>query len=156
MIIWGSTSREFELGRGQFYCPECQALRSYKHVRLARYFTLFFIPLFQTENLGENIKCQDCKQTFKKKVLTERPEYAMIHLVASIITALKSGTPIRVAVRKLVNAGVEEERANKLVTAAAGDDLKACPHCNLTFWGTLAHCSRCGGVLEAEKSGGAE
>jgi hypothetical protein len=71
----------------------------------------------------------------------ERPLY-------SILADLKSGTPIQMAQRKLVNAGVEEDAANKLVAAAAGDDQKTCAKCNLTFWGTLARCSGCGGPLE--------
>jgi hypothetical protein len=156
MIIWGSTGREIVLDRGQFFCPQCQAKRSYKHLRLARYFTLYFIPLFQTQNLGEYIKCEDCKQTFKKEVLSDGPAYEMIHLVSSILADLKSGTPIPMAQRKLVNAGVEEDTANKLVAAAVGDNRKACAKCNLTFFGTVARCSGCGGPLAQAEGAAAD
>jgi hypothetical protein len=153
MIIWGSTGREIEIAAGQFHCPQCQAERSYKHLRLARYFTLYFIPLFETQNLGEYVKCQGCQQTFKKEVLSYKPPSEVERILYSIRADLESGTPIQMALRKLVNAGAKEEVANKLVAAAAGDDRKACPKCHLAFVGTLARCSGCGGVLEPEGSG---
>ena len=38
-------------------------------MRVARYFTLFFIPLFRLKTLGEYIECQACRTAFDLKVL---------------------------------------------------------------------------------------
>ena len=69
MIIWGSKVRDIQVGNGHFYCPSCQADRSYAKQRYARYFTLYFIPLFQTDNLGEYIRCGGCRGEYKTSVL---------------------------------------------------------------------------------------
>ncbi len=69
MIIWGSKSKEKEVGAGQFHCPNCDEQSSYIHKKVGRYFTLYFIPLFQTEELGEFVECQRCQQAYKPNVL---------------------------------------------------------------------------------------
>ena len=53
MIIWGSKGKQKELAQGKFFCPKCNTIRPYKHKRVSRHFTLYFIPLFETQNLGE-------------------------------------------------------------------------------------------------------
>lgn len=69
MIIWGSKGKEIKVEEGVFFCPRCQRQSRYIHKRLARYFTLYFIPLFQTKNLAEYIECQSCFTPFKPEVL---------------------------------------------------------------------------------------
>ncbi len=69
MIIWGSQGREVELSSGEFHCPNCGSQQVYKHIRFAQYFTLYFIPIFQTQNLGEYVRCQRCELMFKEGVL---------------------------------------------------------------------------------------
>ena len=53
IIILGTKVRVIERSSGEFYCPNCNSRRPYKLKRYAKYFTLFFIPLFQIKNLGE-------------------------------------------------------------------------------------------------------
>jgi hypothetical protein len=69
MVIWGSKGKSKTIGSGTFYCPHCKSHQLFKHEELSRYFTLYFIPLFKTQNLGEYIECQTCLKTFKKEVL---------------------------------------------------------------------------------------
>jgi hypothetical protein len=69
MIIYGHKSREIDIASGQFNCPKCDAQRPYVHKRVARYFTLFFIPLFKTKTLGEYVECQVCRRAFKPEIL---------------------------------------------------------------------------------------
>jgi hypothetical protein len=69
MIIWGSKNRQQTVTSGQFFCPKCATERQYKHVRVSRYFTLYFIPLFSTKALGEYVECQQCGQTYSLDVL---------------------------------------------------------------------------------------
>ena len=72
IIILGTKVRVIERSSGEFYCPNCSTRRPYKLKRYAKYFTLFFIPLFQIKNLGEQVECQKCLVSFKPRVL-DRP-----------------------------------------------------------------------------------
>ncbi len=67
MIIWGSRGREIEQASGQFYCPQCESEQRYRHLRLATYFTLYFIPLFETAHHGDYIKCGQCNGQFSQQ-----------------------------------------------------------------------------------------
>lgn len=69
MIIYGRKSREIDLASGQFHCPKCDDQRPYIHKQVARYFTLFFIPLFKINTLGEYVECQTCRRAFKPEIL---------------------------------------------------------------------------------------
>ncbi|TVQ53769.1 MAG: zinc-ribbon domain-containing protein [Phycisphaerales bacterium] len=60
MIIWGSKGREKIVARGQFHCPKCRTDAEYTHRRVSRCFTLYFIPLFTLETLGEYGLCHHC------------------------------------------------------------------------------------------------
>jgi ribosomal protein L40E len=70
MIIWGSKAKQKEIATGAFYCPQCREQSPYSHIRVSRYFTLYFIPLFPTDTLGEAICCRNCGGEFKTSVLS--------------------------------------------------------------------------------------
>ena len=74
MIIWGSRARTFTTNEGDFFCPECDDYKAFKAKKVKRYFTLYFIPLFPTSDLGEYIECCECKSTFKENVLENDPK----------------------------------------------------------------------------------
>ena len=65
MIIYGYKNREIELSSGSFHCSNCGARRLYKHKKIVRYFTLFFIPLFPLGKLSEYVECQVCRRTYQ-------------------------------------------------------------------------------------------
>lgn len=69
MIIWGSKAKVQEMAGGVFFCPNCQADVPFKRQRIARYFTLYFIPLFPTATLGEYIRCGSCASEMRPEVL---------------------------------------------------------------------------------------
>ena len=69
MIIWGSTGKTKPVGKGTFFCPRCRTESGYSRMKVARYFTLYFIPLFETQALGEYIHCERCKKDFDLEVL---------------------------------------------------------------------------------------
>src|SRR5690348_2244187 len=69
MIIYGYRNRERELGTGNFYCSKCEVQRPYRHKKLVRYFTLFFIPLFPLGTLSEYVECQVCGRAYTTEVL---------------------------------------------------------------------------------------
>ncbi len=76
MIIWGSTSREIDQGGGTFHCPRCDCRESYRLKRVTRHFTLYFIPLFELEDLGNYVLCRGCGGQFQTGVLNYEPEQA--------------------------------------------------------------------------------
>lgn len=73
MIIWGWRNRTVQVAAGNFYCPGCRAHSAYTHQRVARYFTLYFIPLFPTQTLGEFVSCLRCSGQYRMSVLDLTP-----------------------------------------------------------------------------------
>lgn len=147
MIIWGSTGREIEQERGEFHCPQCEGPQGYKRMRVATYFTLYFIPLFETQHHGDYIGCLRCSGQFRPEVLDYRAPSAAERIVESIRADLESGTPLQMARTKLTNNGVDAAMAEQLVEAAAGSDHQTCTACKLTFVPEVKRCSACGGAL---------
>lgn len=74
MIIWGWKARTKMIHTGSFHCPGCQAERNYNLMQVARWFTLYFIPLFKTRDLGEYVECCTCKETYKTRILSYQPQ----------------------------------------------------------------------------------
>ena len=119
-------------------------------MRVSKYFTLYFIPLFPIDNLGEYVQCQTCKQMYKPEVLSYEPPSPEVRLILSIRADLESGTPIQFATRKMVNAGVDPATAERLVGAASNHEEKTCAACNLTYLRSVAHCASCGANLATQ------
>jgi hypothetical protein len=78
MIIWGSKAKESEIAAGTFFCPNCMADSAYSHMRVSRYFTLYFIPLFSTSTLGEYVRCRSCNVELSDVVLRRTREEILL------------------------------------------------------------------------------
>ena len=117
MIIFGSKGRQKELGHGTFYCPKCNDIRPYIQKRVSRYFTLYFIPLFETKNLGEVVECQSCKTSFDPKVLDPSSQ-KMLKVVAATRYALLHGTSPAQMKAQLMDGGAEAQTADKIIEMA--------------------------------------
>jgi hypothetical protein len=129
IIIWGSTGREIEIDRGDFHCPACEGKQPYKQVQVANYFTLYFIPLFKTRELGQYVKCLTCKRAFPTDVLDYyAPPSAL--LIRSVRAVLESGASIPEAKKKLLAGGLDERVADEVVAATVGAERSMpCPSC---------------------------
>lgn len=66
MIIWGSKVRVVKGNSGYFDCPRCGSRQPFEQMRAARYFTLYFVPLFETASLGEFARCLTCRSEFQE------------------------------------------------------------------------------------------
>ncbi|NQT37641.1 MAG: TerB family tellurite resistance protein [Planctomycetes bacterium] len=69
MIIFGTRGVTYSAGSGDFYCPQCRSELPYRHKRVRRFFTLYFIPLIPIDLLGEYVECQQCRGTYRLDVL---------------------------------------------------------------------------------------
>ncbi len=145
MIIWGWRSRNRELSAGEFHCPGCDAIREYRQFRVTKYFTLYFIPLFPIQTLGEYVECQLCRRAYNETVLEHPPEPYAESGPDSVRRDLESGTPLEVARRKLVQAGMDQRRAQDLVLSAAGEERWACVDCRLSYIDDVPRCANCHG-----------
>jgi zinc-ribbon family len=144
MIIWGSVGKETPVATGRFHCPQCNGQESYDHVRVQRFFTLYFIPLFPTQTLGEFVRCLSCKLAFKPEVLDLAPPNEMQRLVDAIDADLQSGTPVQMARRKLLNSGLAEKTADDVIASCTADGKKNCAKCNLDYASSIRRCANCG------------
>lgn len=70
MIIWGSKGVDKIQPGGNFFCPSCKSDTTYTRIRVARYFTLYFIPLFETRTLGDYVRCGRCAANLPVEVLS--------------------------------------------------------------------------------------
>lgn len=70
MIIWGSRTRFSKTDEGTFYCPQEQGDRPFEKKMAKQWFTLYFIPVFPMNEIGEVIECQTCKAQFNPQVLS--------------------------------------------------------------------------------------
>lgn len=73
MIIFGTRGVTYTKESSEFYCPNCAAQAPYKHKRVRRFFTLYFIPVIPMDLLGEYVECQRCGGTYQLKVLELDP-----------------------------------------------------------------------------------
>lgn len=69
IIIWGWRAVKTVIGTGEFYCPRCGVDTPYQHLKLRRWFTLFFLPLIPLQVLGTCIECTRCKGQYTEAVL---------------------------------------------------------------------------------------
>jgi len=74
IFVWGSRGRTKRIGDGDFFCPECGDNRSYGLMKVKKWFTAYWIPLFPMGDLGEYVECGSCKGTFNERVLQFDPK----------------------------------------------------------------------------------
>lgn len=154
-IIWGSRNRVSVVGRGEFWCPNCGKRHPYVHKRAKRWFTLYFIPVFPTQDLGEFVECEECHMTFRPEVLNYKPKrtgptLSVEDQLKALRYRLEQGEAIEYAVRDLTAAGLDREIALGAVKGVTGDMVRLCPTCHLTYAVNAEKCQECQGALETK------
>lgn len=151
MIIFGTRPKHKVLGEGQFFCPRCQAQRTYTHKQATRYFTLYFIPVVPVGKMGEFIECQGCGTAFEMQVLQQKPDrssrqvaLSLTQMINTIPARLRAGTPVEYLVRDLTAAGLDRDAALKLVTPHLSAGRRTCTNCGLNYDPEVTTCSECG------------
>lgn len=74
MIIFGTRGIKSNIKTGEFHCPQCATQKSYRHRKITKFFTLYFIPLIPLGSAGEYVECNTCKGTFVPRVLDYNPQ----------------------------------------------------------------------------------
>ena len=143
----GSRGREIEAGSGQFYCPACGVERKYKHKRIGRYFTLYFIPVFQIEKLGEYVECQACHKVYPVEVLKLKPPANPQRILTDVEKDLQSGMAVQQVLAKLMNTGLRQDMAQKVIDTVVGERRKKCNNCGAEYLDTVQFCGACGHAL---------
>jgi len=69
-IIFGTKGVTSRIQEGQFHCPNCNSSQPYRHNKVRRFFTLYFIPLIPLGTIGEHVECETCKTIYNPNVLT--------------------------------------------------------------------------------------
>jgi len=115
MIIFGTTGISSTMEEGQFMCPQCATTENYKHKKVTKFFTLYFIPLIPLGRAGDYVECQTCQGTFISRILDYDPndqqnefqsvyEKAMRHCMIMIMLADgEIDENEMVAVQKVIN-----------------------------------------------------
>jgi hypothetical protein len=80
IIWWGSKAVEDQIGTGTFLCPHCCSETPFSRRKIARYFTLYSIPIFATDTLDDFVRCGSCHSAFPPGVLALSKE--QIHELA--------------------------------------------------------------------------
>jgi hypothetical protein len=72
MLVIGTFDWPKTLGRGEFFCPYCELLKTYRHRRARLFLTFYFIPLLPIQSPREYVECSDCKNQFERSVLGDQ------------------------------------------------------------------------------------
>jgi hypothetical protein len=147
MIIWGSRGQEKDVASGQFYCPHCDGHKPYIRKRVAQYFTVFFIPLFESENLGEYIECQSCHEKYKPEILNYKPPSPAQQFLLVLKQELEVGMPLHMLEKKLMASNLSEVEAKQLIENVTAGNQTTCQNCGFKYLGTIKLCSNCGNAL---------
>ncbi|MFZ5855401.1 MAG: zinc-ribbon domain-containing protein [Chloroflexota bacterium] len=85
MIVYVHRNKEIEQNTGIFQCPSCGEQRAFKRMKIVRYYTLFFIPLFPLGTMGEFVECQGCRRGNISRTSFRLPVHFPECLPASLI-----------------------------------------------------------------------
>lgn len=88
IIIYGTRGMTSVGGMGHFHCPACGP-SAYKHQKVRRWFTLFFIPMIPLDLAGEYVECGKCYGTFNLDVLSYDPAAEKAKFEAVFHTAIR-------------------------------------------------------------------
>ena len=147
VLLLGSRGREVDAGGGEFYCPNCREMRHYRRKRIGRYFTVYFVPIFQIEKLAEWLQCDVCQAVYPIDILQRKPPPDPGLILNEVRSDLDGGMPAAQVRMKLLNSGLRPELAQRVIDEAVGAGRRVCPNCSAVHPADAAFCDRCGARL---------
>jgi tellurite resistance protein len=88
IIIYGTRGMTSIGGQGRFHCPSCGE-SAYRHKKVRRWFTLFWIPMIPLDLAGEYIECGKCMGTYELEVLSYDPKAEAAKFEAAFRVAIR-------------------------------------------------------------------
>jgi hypothetical protein len=147
-VIFGTKVKTSETGHGEFFCPSCKTTRHYLQKSTARYFALYFIPLFKVETPRVYIECQVCHRVYKPELLrVDADQLKVSTLISDAEKEVRAGTPSHIIYRKLLAQHIPEALARPLSIAILGPRPRVCKSCGSLFCEQVPTCTNCGGEL---------
>jgi len=142
-------AKTVEVSYGQFSCPHCGRLTTYKHKERVKRRAFLFIT-FLGDTIGEYIECQGCRNRFTLDVLRTGLSTDIQGIIASLKEKLSSGLSIEEVQENLLGSGIDLPTVKRYVSVAAGILHKRCPRCNLRFIDDVHKCHKCGHLLPSQ------
>ncbi|NLM13965.1 MAG: zinc ribbon domain-containing protein [Epulopiscium sp.] len=119
--IFGIEQKQKEVSdRRNIICPSCEALGSYRLIKVYNYFHIFFIPIFKW-NIRYYIKTSCCNKMFE--------------INAEIGKRIEDGEPV-------------ELKSDALQSLGAAEESNRCYHCGSTIDPRYSFCPYCGKNLK--------
>ena len=136
-----------EVGRGEFVCPNCREKTAYRQVDVIRRKSFAYIIVFRGETLEKYIECQKCRRKMPVEDLRGRMTDDAKQMLGAIKTKLETGEAIEETITALIQAGMPEREAHRMVNACVGITSRKCPQCLLRFLDSVQTCKKCGHTL---------
>ncbi|MFU7562154.1 zinc-ribbon domain-containing protein [Roseiconus sp. JC912] len=74
MVIFGISTKQKVESAGEFNCPACASKTTCGRIVIARYFTLFFIPVLPLgRTRTHRFACQRCGSVYSEAAIGHRP-----------------------------------------------------------------------------------
>jgi len=124
MIIFGTRGVTYNQEKGDFFCPVCRARCAFKHKRVRRFFTLYFIPCIPLDLLGEYLECQDCDGTFDLAVRDYDPREKQRRFEAQFHKAIRE-TMVQMTIADGVVEDSEIETMREIYEGITSQSLDA-------------------------------
>lgn len=70
MILIGTMEWASTIERGEFFCPVCNAAKTYQRKVARPFLTLYFIPVVPIGGLREFVICRSCRRRFDSEILS--------------------------------------------------------------------------------------
>lgn len=128
MIIFGTRGVKSTIKSGDFHCPQCNQTKPYRHRKVTKFFTLYFIPIIPLGSKGEYVECRECKGTFIPRVLesstSSKDEFKSIYETAikhSMVLILLADGVIEDEEKKQVHKIINKFNPNSLTLQELDD-----------------------------------
>ncbi len=68
-VLFGIKEMERQVGAGSFYCPDCRCDNNYTRYAIARYFSIYLIPVIPLGKSGEFVRCNRCSSNYAADIV---------------------------------------------------------------------------------------
>lgn len=122
MIIFGTRGVKSTIKEGSFHCPQCEQSRPFRHRKVTKFFTLYFIPLIPLGSAGEFVECGQCKNTYIPRVLNNKPSSSNEVFMANYEKAIRHSMVLMMLADGIIDDR-EKETVLKIINKFGTNDI---------------------------------